>query len=84
MQNLVSHNLEICHKFVSKYSGAVYFTKTVFNVKFVAKIPTSQKGCATDSTQWAQAAGWCRRTVSMQLAVYAPLLVLTLSKIAKN
>ena len=54
MQNLVSHNPEICHKFLCKYSGAVY-----------AKNSHQSKGCAPDSTQWAQAAGWCRRTVSM-------------------
>ena len=28
MQNLVSHNPEICHKFLSKYSGAVYVVYT--------------------------------------------------------
>ena len=28
MQNLVSHNPEICHKFLSKYNGAVYVVYT--------------------------------------------------------
>ena len=37
MQNLVSHNPETCHRFLSKYSGAV------FSVKCVAKIPNSLK-----------------------------------------